>query len=161
MDHLSSTPRLFPSGDCEVAIDNDQVVKKNWKVRVGQKNRVSIITSVCQAVVDGSDDLQKRPDLSPRNWRRTFVDEDFGALEEAINFDPYKNESLRKENKQLLQKCLEQVFKEQNARGDGGCTDDIDEKVKEIEKKKTTRICPNCHTEMPPKRESVSIPIAE
>ncbi|EDO39153.1 predicted protein [Nematostella vectensis] len=49
-----------------MAIDNDQVVKKNWKVRVGQKSRVSIITSVCQAVVDGSDDLQKRPDPSPR-----------------------------------------------------------------------------------------------
>ena len=66
LDQLSSMPPRFPRGDCAVAIDNDQVVKKNWKVRVGQKSRVSIVTSVCQAEIDPEGRIQQRPDLAPR-----------------------------------------------------------------------------------------------
>jgi len=44
---LSSEPKEFPSGDCMVAIDNDQIVQRKWKVKVGQKARVSVVTSVC------------------------------------------------------------------------------------------------------------------
>jgi len=67
MDQWRSVPRPFPPCDCEVAIDNDQVVKKNWKVRVGQKSRVSIITSVCQAEVNPTGVIQKNADMSPRS----------------------------------------------------------------------------------------------
>lgn len=53
---------LWLEGDSEIAVDNDQVVKKNWKVRMEQKSRVSTITSVCQE----DKQLQKRTELSPR-----------------------------------------------------------------------------------------------
>ena len=32
---LSSTPNEFPPGDCMIAIDNDQIVQRRWKVKVG------------------------------------------------------------------------------------------------------------------------------
>ena len=63
---LSSDPKEFPSGDCMVAIDNDQIVQRKWKVKVGQKARVSVVTSVCQAEVDSDGSLQTRGDLAPR-----------------------------------------------------------------------------------------------
>ena len=66
LEQLSSTPKSFPLGDCAVAIDNDQVVKRKWKIKVGQKSRVSIVTSVCQAQVSLEGKLQQREDLSPR-----------------------------------------------------------------------------------------------
>lgn len=62
---LSSEPKEFPSGDCMVAIDNDQIVQRKWKVKVGQKARVSVVTSVCQAEVDSGGSLQTRGDLAP------------------------------------------------------------------------------------------------
>lgn len=49
-----------------VAIDNDQIVQRKWKVKVGQKARVSVVTSVCQAKIDSGDSLQTREDLAPR-----------------------------------------------------------------------------------------------
>ena len=65
-DSLASVPLPFPSGDCVAAFDNDQIVQRKWKVKVEQKARVSILTSVCQAVVDEGGTLQKREDLAPR-----------------------------------------------------------------------------------------------
>lgn len=35
---LTSEPKEFPPGDCMVAIDNDQIVQRRWKVKVGQKS---------------------------------------------------------------------------------------------------------------------------
>ena len=63
---LTSEAKEFPSGDCMVAIDNDQIVQRKWKVKVGQKARVSVVTSVCQAEVDSGGSLQTRGDLAPR-----------------------------------------------------------------------------------------------
>ena len=48
------------------AFDNDQIVQQKWKVKVGQKECVNILTCVCQAVVDEGGTLQKREDLAPR-----------------------------------------------------------------------------------------------
>ena len=63
---LTSEPKEFPPGECMVAIDNDQIVQRRWKVKVGQKSRVSVVTSVCQAEVDTEGSLQKRSNLAPR-----------------------------------------------------------------------------------------------
>ena len=40
---LTSEAKDFPCGDCMVAIDNDQIVQRKWKVKVGQKARVSVV----------------------------------------------------------------------------------------------------------------------
>jgi len=42
---LTSDPKEFRPGDCMVAIDNEQIVQRKWKVKVGQKSRVSVVTS--------------------------------------------------------------------------------------------------------------------
>lgn len=63
---LASDQKEFPPGDCMVAIDNDQIVQHKWKVKVGQKSRVSVVTSVCQAEVNSLGSLQIRSDLAPR-----------------------------------------------------------------------------------------------
>ena len=70
---LTSEAKYFPSGDCMVAIDNDQIVQRKWKVKVGQKARVSVVTSVCQAEVDSSGLLQTRADLAPRYRQLCFL----------------------------------------------------------------------------------------
>ena len=53
------------------------------------------------------------------------------------------------QNKQLIQQCLEEVVAQQRRSSEGKLVDDIDERVEEMAKKANTRICPNCHTEMP------------
>ena len=63
---LTSEAKEFPSGDCMVTIDNDQIVKRKWKVKAGQKARVGVVTSVCQAEVDSGCSLQTRGDLASR-----------------------------------------------------------------------------------------------
>ena len=63
---LTSYAKEFPSGDCMVTIDNDQIVQRRWKVKVGQTARVSVVMSVCQAEVDPQGCLQTRGDLVPR-----------------------------------------------------------------------------------------------
>ena len=65
-DNLASVPCPFPEGDCIVAFDNDQIVQKKWKVKAGEKARVSILTSICQAVINTETVLQQRSDLSPK-----------------------------------------------------------------------------------------------
>lgn len=65
-DRLTSVPLSFPSGDCISTFDNDRIVQRKWKVKVGQKACGSILTSICQAVVDPDGTLQKREDLVPR-----------------------------------------------------------------------------------------------
>ena len=42
------------------------IVQKKWKIKVNQKARVSILTSVCQAEIDRDGGLQKKPELAPR-----------------------------------------------------------------------------------------------
>lgn len=66
LQQLSTSPSTFPDGDCLVAIDNDQIIPKKWKVKVGQKSRVSVVTSVCQAQVDKDGSLQQQTRLAPR-----------------------------------------------------------------------------------------------
>ena len=63
---LSSDPKDFPPGDCMEAIHNDQIFQCKWKVKVGQKSRVNVVTSVCQAEVKSQGSLQTRSDLAPR-----------------------------------------------------------------------------------------------
>ena len=61
---LTSDTKVSP-GDCMVAIDNDQIVQRKWKVKVGQKSRVSVVTSVRKAEVNSQGSLQTRSDLAP------------------------------------------------------------------------------------------------
>ena len=64
-DSLESVPQLFPSSDCITAFDNDQIVQRKWKVKVGQKARVSILTSMSQTVIDQDGTLQQREEQQP------------------------------------------------------------------------------------------------
>ena len=66
---LTSDPIEFNPGDCMVSIDDDQIVQCKWKVEVGQKSRVSLVssvTSVCQAEVNSQGSLHMKSDLAPR-----------------------------------------------------------------------------------------------
>ena len=72
-DGLASVPPPFSPGDSIVAFDNDQIVQRRWKVKVGQKSRVSILTSICQATVNEKGTLQKREDLAPRYLFVNFI----------------------------------------------------------------------------------------
>ena len=56
----------FPNGDALVAFDNVQIVQKRWTVRVDNKAKVSILTSVCHSEVEPNGNLQRKADLSPR-----------------------------------------------------------------------------------------------
>lgn len=66
LDNMALDLLPFPKGDVLVAFDNDQIVQKRWTVRVDNKAKVSILTSVCHAEVDQNGSLQRRADLSPR-----------------------------------------------------------------------------------------------
>ncbi|XP_078368456.1 uncharacterized protein LOC144652290 [Oculina patagonica] len=115
---LTSEPKEFPPGDCMVAIDNNQIVQRKWKVKVGQKARVSVVTSVCQAEIDSGGSLQTRGDLAPRCWEGSLYkareDEVLrNKIRKEIQFTEVMEELLRRENKLLIHECLKDVVSEQ------------------------------------------------
>ncbi|XP_070541431.1 uncharacterized protein [Ptychodera flava] len=162
---MSQEPVSLPHGDIGVAFDNDQIIQRQYDVRAGGKPRVSILTSVCYALL-GNGLLQTKGNLSPRVWmkydkvkagddtlKNELADKIIGSKVIAESFAVVK-----KEMKKLSQIALEEVVSQHCKDGDN-VSDDIDKKVTEIESMMHSKKCPACDAVM--KKTARKCPNAE
>ncbi|XP_070548038.1 uncharacterized protein [Ptychodera flava] len=140
---------VFPQGDVHVAIDNDQIVGKTYRVKENSKVNVSVLTSVCYAQLDPEGKLQEDPALKPYNW---FKYEGFSEKVQQIrnNTNVWLATLSDIHYQQLyihIESRLKKVVNEQIV-CDTQITDSIDKAVSLANKCKTQRQCQKCHTWM-------------
>ncbi|XP_019646796.1 PREDICTED: uncharacterized protein LOC109487258 [Branchiostoma belcheri] len=153
LQNIASKPLPFPNGDCEVAIDNDQKLKKQWSVRAQGKMTCSVVTSVCQVQHSDRMEVQGRGDLSPACWgnyleRAQEEEETKELLRGCINTSKTSEAIHRGEVRKLVHERLGKVLNEQLLEEDT-YVDYVDKQVEEKERSKTLKKCAACGTEVP------------
>lgn len=63
----------FPCGDCVVVFDNNQVIGRSWKVKLNNKVKSSVVTTICQIEYPGYGNIQSRNDLLPKFWHLDII----------------------------------------------------------------------------------------
>ncbi|XP_035690584.1 uncharacterized protein LOC118425675 [Branchiostoma floridae] len=152
LDTIAVNPLPFPNGDCEVAIDNDQKLKKQWSVRAKGKMTCSVVTSVCQVEHGPEMDMQGRDDLSPASWGKYIEeaqkDKNVAArLEASLSPSERTNKVHLAEVRKFLHQRLGKVANEQVLQGDH-YEDYVDARVADMEKKKEFKNCAACGLEL-------------
>ena len=152
---LSDNPVIIPHNDCVVAFDNNQVIKRRWKVKLKNSVHCNVVTVVVVFNVQPST-LQCQPKFLPSLWMtKTLTADEIECLKQC---DMQKDVRLthRKHLHVYLKEQLAIVIKEQKQCD--GATDAIDAAVTLAEKAKTCyncefdtvpvncRKCPSCHS---------------
>ena len=136
-----------PIGDIVLVIDNNQVLKKKWAIRIENRCYSSVVTMVVAFEIDKEGHLEEQEDLSPSYWRNLdltseqitklkYIDADSNAKHlhyEQLLF-PYLSSRIAK------------VIGEQSQQGDKWI-DLVDEKVEYDRKKENYKICGVCEQE--------------
>ncbi|XP_078586266.1 uncharacterized protein LOC144868168 isoform X1 [Branchiostoma floridae x Branchiostoma japonicum] len=153
LQNIATKPLPFPEGDCEVAIDNDQKLKKQWSVRAQGKMTCSVVTSVCQVQHSDKMELQGREDLSPATWGKYLEkargdEETKERLTNSVKVCTRSSDIHRAEVRKLIHSRLNKVLNEQKLE-DGKYVDYIDKQVAEAERSKNMKRCAHCGTEVP------------
>lgn len=135
-------PAVFPEdGDLFVAIDNEQVVGKTWRVYANRKVPTSIVTSVIAMRLP--DSRQQENWLIPSSFSNKFREDGLDAVHSEVLDDECSRTASLELNKYIKQRlhCLEQ---EQQGTLNGW-TDAIDEEIgKPVV---TTKVCSKCGKE--------------
>ncbi|XP_078607650.1 uncharacterized protein LOC144879762 isoform X1 [Branchiostoma floridae x Branchiostoma japonicum] len=153
METMADKPLQFPRGDCEVAIDNDQKLKKQWSVRAHGKMTCSVLTSVCQVEHDTQMNVQSRADLAPASWgnyiKEAQEDEQVAdRLKASLKPSKRSGDIHRTELRKMIHERLSKVANQQQFQ-DGQYVDHVDACVTEKEKKKDWKQCCRCGEEVP------------
>ncbi|KAI8481586.1 hypothetical protein Bbelb_406860 [Branchiostoma belcheri] len=153
LDNIASKPLPFPRGDCEVAIDNDQKLKKQWAIRAQGKMTCSIVTSVCQVQHEEEMGVQGREDLSPASWAdyMELAKEDervADTLRLSLKQSKQTEQIHLAEVRKLVHQRLTKVVNQQQPKGNS-YTDYIDGCVADMEKKRDVKQCGACGQEVP------------
>ncbi|KAI8493241.1 hypothetical protein Bbelb_292450 [Branchiostoma belcheri] len=123
----------FPKWDSEVAIDNDQKLKKQWSVRAQGKMACSVVTSLCQAEHQEQMEVQNRADLSPASWGN-YAKAPQDKLKMSLQTSKRSGEVHRAEVRKLVHERLAKVANEQSLQG-GQYVDYVDIRVADEKKK--------------------------
>ena len=142
----SHNPLPFPSGDCIVAFDNDQVVGKSWHIKTNNKVNVSIVTSLCAAPV-GNKSSQFDKKLHPRNWFNYDGFED--KLQDIRNRTGHYYVDVHNTHYnnlyQHLNSRIKIVHEEQKRyHVNGSFMDEIDKRIDTDESSKSVIVCALC-----------------
>ena len=145
---LSLTPSVQrPLGDIIITIDNNQILKKKWAIRVENKSYSTVVTMIVAFELDKEGQLQCDPVLVPLTWRqKQIAEEDIKKIKQIG-----RNEMLRKIHFEehlspFVQSRLVKVASEQQFHN-GQWVDCVDAKVEADKKQETVRICSYCQYE--------------
>ncbi len=147
LESLGSSQCSVPDGDLVAAFDNNQVLNRPWKVKLGAKYVVNIVTMVVLFTIDKNGTLQHSKELIPANWNsRQLTDEE---IDRVKNVD--KCEKIHRKHLQpFLAQSLNTVISEQKWQ-DGKWQDHIDIMVEEKRRSKEYRKCMACGFQQVPK----------
>ncbi len=147
LESLGSSESSVPGGDLVAAFDNNQILNRPWKVKLGAKYVVNIVTMVVLFTIDKNGTLQHSKELIPANWNsRQLTD---GEKDKIKNVDQCDN-IHRKHLQPFLAQCLKTVISEQKWQ-DEKWQDHIDIMVEEKRKSKEYRKCMACGFQQVPK----------
>ncbi len=147
LDTLGSVENTTPNGDIVAAFDNNQVLNRPWKVRLGAKYVVNIVTMVVLFSINKEGALQHEKSLIPSSWNNRKLN--------AVEVDKIKkvdqcDEIHRKHLQPFLAQSLKTVISEQKWEN-GKWKDHIDLKVEERKKAKEYKKCLACGFDQVPK----------
>ena len=143
-----------PIGDCLVAFDNDQVIGKSYNVRVNNKVKMSIVTSVCVAEVNPNGVLQKQDNLKPCTWERPLRDDETDLIlnQQHPHNKPY-DQTASTALTHVIEREIKQVLAQQNpttnAVNGPSLSDHVDQAVVDNEEKMQFKFCSNCNFKNP------------
>ena len=151
-----------PEGDVIFMFDNEQVIGRNWNIRVKNRIKSSIITNVAVAAVHSHDDtesIQTVEELMPGKWLKSAGNEDTilklcdETLKEEVDdqdndtpfFEKLKSvhyEELYRQIDFVINLTEEQLYLDDKT---GNFMDNIDQIVKELEELNESVRCPKCN----------------
>ncbi|XP_062603684.1 uncharacterized protein LOC134265484 [Saccostrea cucullata] len=108
--------------DVVTFFDNNQVLEKKWKVEVNYKSSSSVITTTVHIVPDDTQQLQERPELSPKEWLDFSEAGKRDTVRKMKKSDEIYNEEFKKLRSQFLEHRIKKILREMDAEG----KDDVD-----------------------------------
>lgn len=133
-----------PLGDIIVALDNNQVLKKKWGIKVGNKCYNSVVTMIVAFEIDRDGKCEERKDLAPKSWRHVgFTPEKVKKLKTIDKDENVKRVHYEQHLFPYLSKRIGKVVNEQTEQGDQW-VDLVDEKVKSDNRHEAYNICGDC-----------------
>ncbi|XP_062569670.1 uncharacterized protein LOC134231718 [Saccostrea cucullata] len=145
----SMDPLPFPQNDCVVIFDNNQVIGRSWRVKVNNKVKSSVVTTICQ-IEFPDQNLQRQIHLKPKFWNvnTNQLVKCVRDIPEEVTDVHYKHlyEALAANLKLVVeqQQCLE---------ANNSYQDPIDLQVTQQRKEEATKVCCQCgHVNLRTKR---------
>ena len=135
----TTEPLSFPSGDCVVIFDNNQVIGRSWTIKVNHKTRSSVVTTICQIEYDGYEHIQRMPQFKPFNWIQ-----DLDILTDNVKKTP--RHLLDMHYKLLYFSIAERlsVVMDENKAIEGCVQDEVDKNVSKLHFDDENKTCANC-----------------
>ena len=149
LEILGSTEPKVPIGDCIAVFDNNQIINRPWRVKLGAKYVVNIVTMVVLFEINQDGLLQHQEHLIPAHWSRTPLTEPQVQRVKVIDQCPETKATHEKHLNPFLSDQLKIVVKEQKWLGNKW-QDCIDTMVHEQRKEKLFQICHSCKYEETP-----------
>ena len=148
LNDLSLSPAVQrPLGDIVIAIDNNQILKKKWGIRVENKSYHTVVTMVVAFELDEDGKLQCDPTLAPLTWRQINIAEEDMKKIQTIGADPeLRQVHYEKHLSPFVTRRLVKIVNEHEFIN-GHWTDKVDGKVESDKKKETIKKCPGCQFE--------------
>ncbi len=146
---LGSTDPKVPKGDSIAVFDNNQIINRPWRVKLGAKYVVNIVTMVVLFEISPDGNLQHQEHLIPAHWTKTPLTEYQVQHVKSVDQCPETKAVHEKHLNPFLSDQLKIVVKEQNWKGNKW-QDDIDLMVHEQKKEKQFQMCHSCRFEETP-----------
>ena len=140
LNDLSLSPAVQrPLGDIVIAIDNNQILKKKWGIRVENKSYHTVVTMVVAFELDEDGKLQCDPSLAPLTWRQINIAEEDMKKIQTIGADPeLRQVHYEKHLSPFVTRRLVKIVNEHEFIN-GHWTDKVDGKVESDKKKETIK----------------------
>ena len=151
LDSLSKNTPTFPNTDSVVAFDNNQVMKRRWKVKLNNQVQCSVVTVVVNFELRKEGDLQCQFPI-PRSWFSRNLTAEEKQYVKYIDLDDNVKELHYHHLHDFLESQIELVVSQQTLQADT-YHDYIDEEVAQHKRAAIFKKCHNCSFDEVPKKK--------
>ena len=151
LSNLAKKPSEVPQGDVMAAFDNNQIMKRRWRVQLNNTVHCNVVTMVVYFELDTEGRLQFEED-EPGQW----YDRPLSIKEKDAVFFLDKQDAIKQTHYSHLYPFLEKIIckvAEEQERSDDHFGDHIDGEVLEKRKLAVFKKCANCGNEQVPKNK--------
>ena len=147
MNKAAESEIKFPNGIVGVVFDNEQVIRKLYRVKADQSSvPASVITSRAYLIIDDSNNMQFEDIYKPSDWMFKSVNESLTDL--IIDSFKSNNGIFRVTRNEHLKERISVILKSQKGEG-SELFDCIDMLVKRRQEAEHFKICLQCNSKAP------------